>query len=951
MNCGKKSIAGFLVLLPFCLFAQTVDFSFSTDDGLYCNPQNVTFTQNCSGTPDGFIWRFGNGVSGIHPVESVTYSTPGTYTVTLIAIYADIAISVSKTVVINPTPTISLVPDQHERCQPGVISFTAPGSPSIVSYDWDFGDGSPILTTPTNSASHTFTTYNSFIVVVKGKTAAGCYSTAKDTVLIERFGITDAFIDPLGGCIPAPITFTVIPDPPAGDPVVSYTWDFGDGSALVTTATNTINHIYNITTPITTASVTMTTSSGCVKQHIYDPFGLGTPPTNPFLNTTDGQTTYCASETIEFRGGATNANYYVWQYGDGNQDSTEGAIITHRYRTLGPKQVIMIPYFNGCRGESDTINLNIIGVVADYTFHNICSARNHFIYENQSLGNITSFRWTFSDIPNLPDAVHLNISHDFPLNGAFTTKFYLYDEITGCSDSLITDQFTATPIFTSSRSRVCKDSVIVYTVENPYPVNSGYVYIYHVDGPIVAHSIYPQLELKPNLHGIFNDFVIIDGPGNNTCNDTLYLPNQTIVGGPVLDFSMPTSSCLLNNSFPITNNTHPFFPADPITQWSWDFGDYTTSNVKTPPPHSYDHSGTFWMHFKATDTYGCAQMDSLFIRVYPTPEVYVLPRTHAICSGDSLQLLGFTIDNLQWTTNYNISCLSCDTAIVKPAVSTDYVAKAMNVFGCSNTDTAKIKVYEPFVLQVSPADTSLCIGGKVQFKTNVNGIVNWSPPDFLSAVDIRNPLSIPDTTITYRIIVNDSASCFADTATAVIHVNYKPTVNAGNDQVIPFYNSFTLSPVYSTDVVSYRWVPYINQLSCSTCPVVSGVASQSTLYTIEVTNQHGCKATDDVAVIVACNQSNLNLPSAFTPNNDGLNDQFYPLARGYKMINKFVIYNRWGNKIFERYNFSPNTPSLGWNGNNPGKQPLDSGVFVWMIEATCDLGEKVELKGTVMLMR
>lgn len=952
MNRGKKFITRLIVLLPFFTYGQTVDFTFSTSNNLYCNPQLVTFTQNCTGTPDGFIWRFGNGVSATQPIASTTYSNPGTYSVTLIAIYADVAISITKPIIINPTPFISIIADRRKLCQPGVVNFTAPGSPFISSYDWNFGDGSPVVTTTANTTSHLYNSFNSFIVTVKGISAAGCSSITRDTIEVVQFSILSAGIDPPGGCIPTTIVLNVVPDPPPGDPAVNYTWNFGDGSPGAITTVPAVNHTYNIITPITTANVTVATASGCTSQYIYPLFGFGIPPTSPVAVTDDGRTTYCASETIRFNGTATDANYYLWDYGDGSRDSISAPTVTHRYRSVGNKRVIMTPYFNGCAGlEKDTIDLTIIGVVADYTFHNLCSAKNHFEYENLSLGNISSFRWTFSDIPGSPDIVNYNASHSFPANGSFTTQLYLYDSITGCSDSLLTNQYTATPIFTSSRSKVCKDSVIIYTVLNPYPPNSGYLYQYHVDGPIVAHSIYPELILKPDLRGIFNEFVIIDGPGNNTCNDTLYLPGPTTVGGPVLSFSMPDVSCFLNNSFPVVNNSFPFFAADPIANWEWDFGDNTFSNLKDPPAHSYAIPGAFKMFFKATDINGCAQVDSLIIRVHPTPEIYVLPRIDTLCSGDSLQLLAFTIDNLQWTTNYNISCLTCDTVLINPATSTNYVAQATNGFGCINMDTAKIKVYEPFTLRVSPADTAFCPPGRVQYNSNVNGIFSWSPSSWLSSAGIRNPISTPDSSVIYRIILNDSGGCFADTAIASIRVYSIPTVNAGNDLVISFYNSFTLNPAYSPDVAFYHWSPPVNALSCISCPVVSGVASESAKYRVEVTTANGCKARDEVNVIVACNKANLNLPSAFTPNNDGLNDHFYPLTRGYKVINKLVVYDRWANKVFERHNFSPNSPLLGWNGTTKDRQPSGSGVFVWMIEATCDLGEKVESKGIVTLIR
>ena len=166
------------LFLFFCVLAiapplqsQTVDFSFNTVNGFYCNPQTVTFTQNCSGSPVGFIWDFGNGQSGSNAVETVIYTAPGTYSVTLTALYATNAISSTKTITINPTPTIALGANSNYLCQPGVINFTASGSAFITSYEWDFGDGTAMQITNANTISHNYTGYGSYTASVKGITS------------------------------------------------------------------------------------------------------------------------------------------------------------------------------------------------------------------------------------------------------------------------------------------------------------------------------------------------------------------------------------------------------------------------------------------------------------------------------------------------------------------------------------------------------------------------------------------------------------------------------------------------------------------------------------------------------------------------------------------------------------------------------------------------------------
>ncbi|MEO7982940.1 MAG: PKD domain-containing protein, partial [Bacteroidota bacterium] len=720
MTFIRLLISGFLLFVFSSLYSQTADFTFSSSNNLFCSPQAVTFTQNCTGNPDGFIWRFGNGQVGSSPTQTVTYASPGTYTVTLTALYSATAISVTKIVVIDPSPAISISAGSNFICQPGNIVFIASGSAFISSYEWDFGDGSPLQVTGTNTVGHLFGSYNNFTVVVKGITPAGCSATASTMVQVAKFAIVNASVLPNQGCIPISSTLTAAATLPAGDSPAGFTWDFGDGSPIGTTAGNTVIHNYNTVIPISTASVTITTAQGCTNQFTFPAFAFGTPPFNTNAVTSSGRDTFCASELIQFSGTATNANSYSWDFGDGDTVVTSSTTTNHRYRVLGNRQVILTPFFNGCAGIPDTINIVIEGVIAAYTFINQCSARNTFVYNNLSAGNISSFRWTFSDLPGTPDFTNFNVTHTFPANGSFSTQLYLFDAITGCSDSLATNQFTATPSFTSSMTRVCKDSVIRYTVINPYPLSSNYQYEFHVNGTVVNADTIPTIIFMPNVHGVFNDFVVINGPGTNTCNDTLYLPASTAVQGPVLNFSVPPGSCLLNNIFPVTNNTVPFFPADSIVKWEWSFGDNSADSIRFPPPHIYATANNYQILLKATDINGCAQKDSVTVSVYPMPFINVLPQIDTICSGQRLSLFAFTADSLLWTTNYNLTCttIACDTVTINPLVTTAYIAQATNQYGCVNTDTSLIRVYAPFNLQVLPADTSVCPRAMVPYRSN-----------------------------------------------------------------------------------------------------------------------------------------------------------------------------------------------------------------------------------------
>ena len=85
----NKKIVLFFYFFSFFLVAksQTADFTYSTSNGLFCNPATVQFKQTASGSPVGYVWSFGNGTGSNSPSPAVTYANAGSYVVRLIVIY------------------------------------------------------------------------------------------------------------------------------------------------------------------------------------------------------------------------------------------------------------------------------------------------------------------------------------------------------------------------------------------------------------------------------------------------------------------------------------------------------------------------------------------------------------------------------------------------------------------------------------------------------------------------------------------------------------------------------------------------------------------------------------------------------------------------------------------------------------------------------------------------
>lgn len=165
---------------------------------------------------------------------------------------------------------------------------------------------------------------------------------------------------------------------------------------------------------------------------------------------------------------------------------------------------------------------------------------------------------------------------------------------------------------------------------------------------------------------------------------------------------------------------------------------------------------------------------------------------------------------------------------------------------------------------------------------------------------------------------------------------------AGNDTVIVKgeYVNFNAS-----GGISYEWIP----ADLLTNPLIgnpSGFYPDTGRYNyvVKITSVQGCVSRDTMQVLVV-NQSALFVPSAFSPNGDGLNDFLKPLGVGYSDVRFFRVFNRFGQMVFNGEDFT-----RGWDGTFKGR-PADVGVYYWLLGVTDRFGKDAQMKGDVTLVR
>jgi gliding motility-associated-like protein len=131
---------------------------------------------------------------------------------------------------------------------------------------------------------------------------------------------------------------------------------------------------------------------------------------------------------------------------------------------------------------------------------------------------------------------------------------------------------------------------------------------------------------------------------------------------------------------------------------------------------------------------------------------------------------------------------------------------------------------------------------------------------------------------------------------------------------------------YSGIIDSIVWSPD-STLSCRKCKNPVASPRQTTTYKATIYyGKNGITCTNEaeitITVLTTCNGDIVYVPNTFTPNNDGHNDVFRIRGNGVTKINHFRVFDRWGNKVFESLDVSPNSDLAGWNGklNNIGME-------------------------------
>jgi gliding motility-associated-like protein len=375
----------------------------------------------------------------------------------------------------------------------------------------------------------------------------------------------------------------------------------------------------------------------------------------------------------------------------------------------------------------------------------------------------------------------------------------------------------------------------------------------------------------------------------------------------------------------------------PIVNWQWSFGDGGT-DIMQNTSHNYMSTGTFAVRLIATDSYGCSDSsftsaNSYFMQVDAGRDTTICFSTSVVLQATATGANQFSWTPAQWLNNSTL----LNPVATPPVGTTKFYLVGNGGPGCSKLDSVSITVRPANSFSVNPS-LSICKNDPVRLVASGGDIYLWSPGN----QTIPNPVVSPQSTTNYSVEVTDTVCNNSVILSTTVIVNPLPIVMASKSNDIDCSND--RSQLNAVGAANYLWSPGVS-LNDSTKANPIARPATTTQYLVKGTDVNGCVNYDTITVnITSLNKAAYLMPSAFSPNGDGLNDCYGIKNWGVIEELNFNIYDRWGELLFHT-----TKPSDCWEGIYKGqKQPAD--VYVYIITAKTSCGS-VFKKGLFMLIR
>lgn len=889
-------------------FCNALDPGFIVASPSQCVGSPTEF-ESTSTVATGFVtdfqWDFGDGNTATGTQVSNTYATPGNYTVTLTITSEGCTESTTTQVTINPQPNFTLGSDQS-ICDGESYQIVANGLVGGEQLLWNptAGLDNPGVSNPTATPATT-STYTLGVV-----DANGCANADDIEITVNPLPVADAGPDQT--ICNGDVTTM------AATGGTQYSWnpttDLVNGTSATTSASPTATTLYTLT---------VTDVNGCTDT---DDMTITVNPL-PIVDAGANEA-ICDEQSVQLN--ASGALTYSWSPSTDLDDATVSnptfsGSQTTTYTVTGTDA-------NGCT-DTDDVEITVYPLpVAEFEAPaDVCLTYPTIITDN-STGNGLIYNWTFGDGNSSSDQAPV---HTYATDGTFTINLSLTD-VNGCQ---ATDSETATVLPLPQPQMNINDGQEFCEFEEIQFENQtiGSITDVHWDfGDNAFLPAYPNTQSSLSNPTFYYDnfafspytvtLIITD---NNGCVN--YTQSVIIVHDkPEADFA----STIVCEGVATDFTDESTVLVSTFTNWQWEFGDNFGTSSQQNPVYLYQETGIYTTELIATTDAGCS--DTIFheVIVNPVPEVSISGID--TCLNDETSFTNSSIPQDNTITNWEWEFGDGNTATGDSAAHTylnhgiyTVTLTATSDSGCVSSGTTEIEVFpnpEP-AFSVSPPEG--CAPLEVLFideSTIANGSLDqyfWNLGDTITSTS-PNPTNVYPDSGYYDITLSVTSAEGCNTEITVenaVRANITPVAEFQvlKEKVSLLDAELELSES-SQHALEYYW--NLGDGTTSEELIPEHTYDEPGIYDIILIVTNGDCQDVDYGKIVVDPIFTFYIPTAFTPDDDDINETFYGTGEAIQIYN-MKISDRWGELLFET-----NEPDYHWDGTYKGK-PVEAGLYVY----------------------
>lgn len=912
-------------------FCNALDPAFIITSPVQCVGFPVDF-ESASAVATGqitdFQWDFGDGSTATGGQVSHTFLTPGTYTVTLTISSEGCTESSTTDVTINPLPNFNVGTDQS-ICDGDSYQITTTGLVGGEQFMWDpvAGLSNPGISNPVASPTAT-TTYTLGVLDVNG-----CANTDDIQITVNPLPVADAGIDQT--ICDGDITNM------AASGGVQYDWtpttDLTDPTSATTAASPTATTNYTLT---------VTDGNGC--QDADDM----TITVNPLPVVDAGaDDSMCDEQTAQL--GASGAVDYSWSPTTGLSDAAIANPVfsgsaTTTFTVTGTDA-------NGCE-NTDDVTVTVFPLpVADFAQPSPVCLGNATVFTDNSSGNGLVYTWNFGD--GTPTDNTQSPTHTYTADGTYNVSLSLVDA-NGCTaNASSTAEVFPLPVPAmniTDGQEFCELEPIQFENQSTGNIvnilwdfgDNAFIPAYPnttstLDNPVFS---YPNFAFSPFTVRLG----VTDAAG---CYDQA----QVIViihDNPVADFSS-TDACEGESTVFTDEST---VLAGNVIGWNWNFGDASGTSSLANPTYPYAVAGIYQTQLIVTTDEGCKDTIINDVIVNPTPVVSIAGIDTCLNDETTFENNSSPQDNTIANWDWDFGDGATATGISAAHTYSDHgtftvILTATSDSGCVASGATDVTVHPNPEPAFNAVEAEGCTPHEVLFvnqstiATGFNSTYEWSLGDSTFSTNPNPVNTYPDSGYyDITLTVTSNFGCVTTiTENNAIRANITPVADFTiEEDVLSLLDADLEITDGSLHALTYAWNLGDGTTTTDQVPVHRYEEPGTYYLTLTVTNGD----CEDVAYGTVKVEPifTFYIPEAFTPNEDGINDDFYGDGESIRSYN-MKISDRWGELIFES-----NEKDFHWDGTYKGKQ-VAIGVYVYDFFIIDTYGDEHYYRGGVTVLR